>query len=409
MKFLLIGNPENRRISAFVEALKSEGLENPIILSHQELIQAPELLYQYKDLDLTVRIDSVGENSEVERLLLYQGHAEAALSSAQSISPERLNLREVRYGELFCPRQYHCGYEQYLYKLQKIFDEIPHWNLLNTPAAIKELFDKRLTSQKYHQAGIPVPDSIVQINTAEKIDIEVSNSSSIDARKNSNVGISTNAIYPWNPDDLRRAMHKNYWGTVFIKLSCGSSASGLAIYSYKQGGNERMITTMMVRNGRIFNSLKMQIITGRKKIDYLISFLLNEGSIIERSIPKMRLHGDYIDCRVLMIDKEPCFTVVRQSKYPVTNLHLGGQRGDLELLMQQVGTNAWDSAMESCRNVASLHKSFQLGVDLMFERDFNQHRILESNAFGDLLPRLTKEGKSVYAYQISRLLKKYSL
>ena len=42
-------------------------------------------------------------------------------------------------------------------------------------------------------------------------------------------------------------------------------------------------------------------------------------------------------------------------------------------------------------------------IDLMFERGFAGHRILESNAFGDLLPNLTKNGRSVYQRQIELL------
>ena len=41
-RFLLLGNPENRRVTGFVAALRDRGEPEPIVLSHRELLGEPE-------------------------------------------------------------------------------------------------------------------------------------------------------------------------------------------------------------------------------------------------------------------------------------------------------------------------------------------------------------------------------
>lgn len=66
---------------------------------------------------------------------------------------------------------------------------------------------------------------------------------------------------------------------------------------------------------------------------------------------------------------------------------------------------AWQAAMESCRKVASLYRSLHVGLDVMFEPGLERHRVIEANAFGDLLPNLTLDGLSVYEWEIREALK----
>jgi glutathione synthase/RimK-type ligase-like ATP-grasp enzyme len=133
--------------------------------------------------------------------------------------------------------------------------------------------------------------------------------------------------------------------------------------------------------------------------------LLAEGSQIERAVPKAGLGEGFFDLRVLTIDGEPAFIVVRSAPHPITNLHLGGQRGDLEALQQRVPKASWDAAMASCVRVQQASGAFHVGIDLMFEPNLRAHRVIEGNAFGDLLPNLVKDGLDVYGWQIARLLR----
>lgn len=131
-----------------------------------------------------------------------------------------------------------------------------------------------------------------------------------------------------------------------------------------------------------------------------LAFVLAQGAQVERAVPKAKLASALFDCRVLCIAGEPRFTVVRQNEHPITNLHLGGWRGDLPAMPP----GAWEAAMESCRRVAALYRSLHVGLDVLFEPGLQQHRIIEANAFGDLLPNLTLDGLSVYRWELREAL-----
>ncbi len=91
-----------------------------------------------------------------------------------------------------------------------------------------------------------------------------------------------------------------------------------------------------------------------------------------------------------------------------SNLHLGGARGDLEQFRRRVPDIAWQAAMDSTRAVQRASRAFHVGVDLLFEPGLTKHRIIEDNAFGDLLPNLERDGLDVYGWQIRRLLPRRS-
>jgi hypothetical protein len=61
--------------------------------------------------------------------------------------------------------------------------------------------------------------------------------------------------------------------------------------------------------------------------------------------------------------------------------------------------------METCRRVARLYRSLHVGIDLMFEEDLVGHRVLEANAFGDLLPNLTVDGRTVWEWEVREALR----
>ena len=124
---------------------------------------------------------------------------------------------------------------------------------------------------------------------------------------------------------------------------------------------------------------------------------------MERAIPKAKHDDRYFDLRVLTIDGVTAFVVMRTATIPITNLNLGGLRGDVAALRERVSDEAWDAAMQSCIHVQRASGAFHVGVDVMFEPDLRSHRVIEGNAFGDLLPNLSRDGLDVYGWQIHRL------
>jgi hypothetical protein len=206
---------------------------------------------------------------------------------------------------------------------------------------------------------------------------------------------------------LHDAMRDARVQRVFVKLTCGSSASCLALYDWDPERPEDawLFTSMEIAGDRLYNSLRPRRYRDGAAIERLLSFLLREGSHVEEHIAKARAGGKFFDTRVLVIAGEVPFIVMRKSPHPITNLHLGGVRGTASELEQVVPPNALGEAKTSALRVFAAHDCLHLGVDVMFTArtrgdEAMTHVVLEANAFGDLLPNLTSDGLSVYEWEI---------
>ena len=363
--FIIIGHSDNRRVGSFVEALSKNGHPSPTVVSHRDALDDPPVLAGLPDSPAWVRLESVGESAAFEQRLLELGYDGAPTD----VDVKASFKSGIPHGALVAPRQHYRGFCRYLDRLQAIFTTKPQWRVLQPPATVKRLFDKNDVWARHRAAGLPV---------AEALPTPVH-----------------------HPDQLRDAMTERGWPTVYVKLRSGSSASGLAVFMREP--RERLMTTAAFREGRWFNTLRMQRLDQRPAIDRALAFLLSEGAHVERALPKARLDGALFDLRVLTIKGEPTFTVVRQSRHPVTNLHLGGWRGRLEILRAATPSRALTAMYASCRKAAAQHDCFHIGFDVLFTPGFRSHAIIEANAFGDLLPRLFVDGRSVYETQIDRL------
>jgi hypothetical protein len=353
--FLIIGNPRNRRVALFTEALAEQGFPAPHVVPWLEVLRTPGTLARLDRGPRLVRLDSFGEDFEVERELLRRGGF-----------PDVDALQE-RKGEVLAPAVAHRGFQAVLRELEALFAERPEWTVLNVPSEIDELFDKRRTSRRFHAAGVPVPEFLEEV--------------------------------PTEPAALLDAARARGWRQVFVKPTMGSSASGVLLVSLSPTG-AAIRTSLEWDAPRWFNNLKLSHYQSTEDVHRALRFVLEQGAQVERAVPKAKLGSAYFDCRVLCIAGEPRFVVVRQNEHPITNLHLGGWRGDLLALQAAMPDGAWDAAMASCRTVASLYRSLHVGLDVMFEPELRQHRVIEANAFGDLLPNLTLDGLSVYGWEI---------
>lgn len=373
-RFIIIGNPANRRVTMFQAALAAQELSPATVIAWGDLIAAGAPARVLGDLPETpaiVRIDSAGEDEAVERALIVRGEPAARAEGYAAVDPRTLDATPGELGRILYPRQHHLGFVEVLRELDVVLASRPAWRVPQPVPAIEDLFDKRITSAKWSALGIPVPEYLPAVR---------------------------------DPDDLRAQMREAGWPAVFVKVASSSSASCLAIFTHDARG-EHALTTVEDTGSARYNTRKLQRITTRAGLDRLLGFLLAEGSQIERAIPKAQLADQYFDLRVLAIDGVPAFIVVRSAPHPITNLHLGGQRGDLDLLRKRVPKASWDAAMESCTRVQQATGAFHVGVDLMFEPGLRAHRVIEGNAFGDLLPNLVRDGLDVYGWQIARLVR----
>ena len=194
---------------------------------------------------------------------------------------------------------------------------------------------------------------------------------------------------------------------VFVKLACGSSASG--VVAFRTGGARlQAITTVELerRDGelRLYNSRRLRTYETAADIVPLIDALCREGVQVEEWVPKAAFEGEVFDLRVLVIGGEVCHVMPRLSRQPMTNLHLLNRRGDLERLRSEVPPECWVAALETARRAAGLFpRCLHVGVDLLLTPSFRRHAVLEANAFGDLLPGALCNGLSTYEAELVAL------
>jgi hypothetical protein len=362
LPWILIGNPENRRVKDFERALAQQGQVCARVFSHLELLGEPDRLLQAMPENALVRIDSWGENDDVTRALWGLGQAGARARGVECVQVSGLKDRP-EHGEVLAPTQLHLGALAHLENLNRRFAKRPGWKIQQDPAGIVLAFDKRNTHDLFIQTDLPAAPVLLPVKNADALD---------------------------------EAMEARGLKAVFVKHRYSSSASCLAFYDRKNGV---VRTSLEVRGDRRFNSLKMRHETGQRARD-ILDFILSEGAHVEAALKKAKWEGAYFDLRILVIGGEPVFTVMRQNRHPVTNLHLGGWRGDVDAFFEKLSDETRQNMDDICRQVAVLVGLHHIGVDLMLKPDLESPTLLEINAFGDLLPGLSRDGLDAYGWEI---------
>ncbi len=369
--FVVIGNPDNRRVALFQAALHRAGLPPAIVVPYLELLTARQRLEDIIQSGNIVRIESPGENFAVERQFIALG----ADSTAGGISAKMATELDYEHGRIYYPRQWYQGFSAFLQEMQTTFNQLrqagTEFTVMNAPLDILIMFDKRSCHQRCQDNNIPTPLSIGLINSYDR---------------------------------LREVMIRTGQRRVFVKLAASSSASGVVAYEMDGSGVREQAHTsveLTYKHGRpiLYNSLKVKRYTKHNDIKTLIDWLCCEGVHVERWLPKAHHKGYVYDLRVVVIAGQARHSVVRLSKTPMTNLHLGNARASpSELkLSKALWQRIEDTAM---RGAALFADSLYVGLDIMLPLRSQTPVILEMNAFGDLLPGISDSGMDTYQAEV---------
>ncbi|BAY82610.1 hypothetical protein NIES267_20930 [Calothrix parasitica NIES-267] len=403
----IIANPENRRVGLIQKALENLNLPPATVISYADLITGKQDLEQFKP-DNIIRFDSPEKNFEVDKAIIaageelegVEGEEEGEgveINNYQRISTSEVKKLEFDKGRIFYPRQWYLGWRNLLRGWEKDLTPNPspclrrvennltpnpspyirrgENRVMNHPGDIAVMFDKPRCHERFSQNNVPVARSLGKIH---------------------------------NYEHLREEMQSQGLERVFIKLSHGSSASGVIAYRANSRFESAITTVERVReNGEtlLYNSRRIRNYTKREEIADIINILTAEGVQIEEWLPKARLQGCGFDLRVVVINGEARHTVVRLGKSPMTNLHLGNERGDINEFLEKVSDSNWQKMRQTCEQAAALFpNSLYCGVDLMILPDWEQHAVLEINAFGDLLPGILWNGMDTYESELKAII-----
>lgn len=373
--FVIIGNPENRRVTMFQKALSSCSQPIAQVVSYLDLISGKVILPEVVKPNSIIRIDSPGENFAVEKALLVLGAKVVSNSQFASITAQQAQNLSFNQGLILYPYQWYLGYCKLLENILDQLADCPVHRLMNHPNDIALMFDKRLCQKYLLENNITVAPSLGEISCF---------------------------------DELVEKMKQANWQRVFVKLANSSSASG--VVAYQTNGVQHIATTStkLVKNNRqtqLFNSLKLSTYRSLSEVKELIDLLCQHQIHVERWIPKASFQDGVFDLRVLVIRKKAQQIVVRTSKSPITNLHLLNKRGDLAGLKAKIDPEYWEMAMKTCENTMKLFpNSLYGGLDLLFSRNFKKQFVLEVNAFGDLLPNVLYNQLNSYEAEVLAML-----
>ncbi|MGC5363165.1 STM4014 family protein [Streptomyces sp. DT24] len=358
-RLVVVGNPHNRRVTLFQDAVRAAGLPPAREVAWREVLGG-RVGFEAGE---TVRIDSPGEDPEVYRLL----HG--------TDDPTRVE-GSARWYERFTAAAQTLGRAA----------NTAGADLLDSPDDLAVLFDKRLCHGVLERAGIAVPASPTSGPDAPDV------SGWADVR-----ALMTGA-------GLRRA---------FVKIAHGSSASGVLAVETAGPGRVRATTSVELDGaGRLYNSLRVRRYTSEREVAAIIDTLAPDGLHIEQWVPKVRWNGRSADLRVVVVAGRATHAVVRTSASPMTNLHLGGTRADLDAVRAAVEASGggWATALAVCEEAADRFPGTHcVGVDLLAAPGWRRFTVCEVNAFGDLLPGLTglpgsgAEGRDTYGAQVAAL------
>ena len=318
------------------------------------------------DRPAVVRLESPGKDERVTRLLLEAGARE---DPAEPPCDWRSLL--IPRGLLLRPGLYYRGFHRVLRGLARAFDARPHLSPTANPLAVAEMLDKTATTAKLYAAGIPVPNWLQNPRDvfAELVDGE----------------------------------NGRGWRTVYLKLNTGSSATGIIALRSEQD-RFHGTTTLAEIGGRFFNSRRLLHLTGAA-LERAAHFLLTEGAFAQQGIAKIQIDGQNADVRVVCVYGRPVASIFRLSSAPMTNLQLGGRRGDFARCRAAIPSRDWLDALDHCALAAECFDSAIAGVDLVLERGSNRPFILEVNAFGDFFPGwINAEGQSIHAREIAETI-----
>jgi hypothetical protein len=341
-----IANPEGVRWQAYARALRDVWGDTVevVVVPWRDVIAQGGCLDTFTAFDTPaiVRMESPGRDWGVAQQLLYTGDG----------NPAWLNY-PYQKGRLVAPATFYVGFVRVLEGLERSFADRPHLHVTAQPRAIAHMFDKNASGRRMEAADVPIPETWTKPLTVAA--------------------------------DL---LAKCPWPTTYVKLNTGSSASAMGVV--RQEPSLAMISSVIRLGDGFFSTRRLCRLTG-EPLHQVLQFLLDQGVCVQRGIRMAQIDGCNFDVRMVVIYGQPAFAIFRLSHLPMTNLHLGGKRGDPTRCRAAIPPRLWLDGRDAALRAASCFDSAICGVDLLFEAGYQRCYVLEVNAFGDFFPNLVNE------------------
>lgn len=362
-RMVLLGQPGQqpsgqRRTQALRAALARRGLPPPQVFDYASVLASPDAFLDAAAHAIAVKLDSPGGDDDVHEACVRRG---MSLTEGARHSPRM-------HGELV---DAHLRFAGFADLLQHLAQALPDARWLDAPGDILRMCDKWRCQQALEAAGAQTPAMLGMIEGYEHL------TSMLDASGHDR---------------------------VFVKARFGSSAAGVVAYRRHRDGRATACTTAEARRiegrTRLFNRLSLQRYAHADEIAVLIDALAAQGAYAEAWVAKPRAptdHARHFDLRVVACNGEARQRVARLSSGPMTNLHLGNRRVDIDALLDAAANARVEHAVRAAS--AAFTDSRCIGFDLIPLRD--RCVFLEANAFGDDLQDVTWQGRDACDDQVA--------
>lgn len=363
----VLGAAAGPRADSFRAALSRFG-SCAAFFSYDAFLRQPEALEAALSPEAVLRFDSPDRETASLKALYRLGTVAAAEAGYAVLEGSALDARLAEPGAIGSPAQLAFGLKLALEEAAAIAARRAA-RLLAAPSEVARTFDKTACAAHLQTHGIAVPRQIGPVSGF---------------------------------DDLITRMRHERMSRAFVKLRFGSSAAGMTALALGPGGQIVAYTTAVLgANGTPHATRDLRRLVHHREIGAIIDALAPLGLHTEAWLPKAGVEGGGADLRLILVDGEPVFNIMRVSRHPMTNLHLGGERRSPDALRARAGEAAWEALIETCRAVGRAFPScFMLGVDAAILAGDRRHAVFEVNAFGDHVKGVQYQGWSPQEWQI---------
>nr|WP_246623817.1 STM4014 family protein [Sphingomonas colocasiae] len=363
-----IGAASGPRRDSFVESCAGVTARMPHSLSWAEALDGRDWLEGRAGGDCFVRFDSPDADRAALAALYRRGERAAAEAGIETLSAAA--FAAMRDGDIGSPAQLAFGLADAARELVAS-GKARGAAFSAEPPDIGCAFDKAAARDRLAASGIAVPAAL----PAEG-----------------------------GFDALAGAMAAARMPRVFVKLRHGSAAAGMIALA--RNGPDWVATTTAVigEDGRPYATRAIRRLNDRREIARIVDRLAPLGLHVEQWVPKIGLAGRIVDLRLVVIGGTRIFPVLRASRHPITNLHIGGERGGADALAAAMGDAAWRDLLETARRSARCFPSaLSVGIDMAVLAGGRRHAVLEVNIFGDHIRDFAMDGQSVHQAQAAHI------
>ena len=356
----LLATSGSKRVRLMQAARAQLRLPPAQVLEWRDWLAQPALLEEALRQHCLLKIEPPGDDPAAHLLLLQAGCRLL----------DRPLVDAPAHGELLAMDAWFAGFAAAMVSLAAQLADLPQARAFNAPTEISLMTDKLACQRHLAAHGVPIPALLGPVHGYEH---------------------------------LQSLLREHELDRVYLKPRYGSSASGVVAYRRKRTGRQQATTSAALSREdgqtRLFNVKRMARYEAEHDIAALVDALAAQELYAETWLSKPRCGDSHYDLRVVTVAGQPAHRVARIGDQMMTNLHLDNRRGDAAGLLDAADMQALE---ETAVLAARAFPASQVtGYDLVVRQ--GQARVLEANAFGDLLPGLLWQGADTYTAQLTHV------